>query len=347
MNTPPDISLPPMEPIAYRDRSGGLLAFGIAQIIIGGLLSLGIPVLLLGTLLSSKVGGGAPRGTYLLPMISYGFGAAVSVTLGIGSIQARRWARAVTLILSWAWLFIGVMMTIFFTVMLPTTFVAAIHRASAATPDGDATPTGVMAIILTIIIVLISIFLIGVPLAFLLFYRREDFEQTVKHRDPVERWTDRCPLPVLAASLLFAWACPYYLLMSFTTPLIPLFGKYLTGLPGAAGCLLLAALDAFLAYSLFRLQSTGWWIAMTALTLRTASAIVTYARGDLLQAYSKMGWKDAQLQMMSESPIFRSHLILWWSVGFLLAFVGYMFWIKRYFNLPPAASAAEFEASAT
>lgn len=338
MNTPlshaASQSAPPA-PVAYRDRSGGLLAFGIVQIVVGGLASLGIPLILLGALLSRRVGVGTPPGSYMLPIVSYGFAAAVLITLGVGSIRARRWGRALTLILSWAWLFIGIMMTVFLTAVLPATFVTAFRKAGAVNPNTGAMPTGVLAVILTLIIVVFSIFLVVLPFALLLFYRKKDVEETVKHKDPVERWTDRCPLPVLAASLLFAWACPYYLMMSFTTPLIPFFGRYLTGLPGAIGCLLFAALDAYLAYSLFHLKLPGWWLALAALTVRTVSAVVTYARGDLLQAYSRMGWKDAQLQMMSENPMFRSHLILWWSVGFLVAFLGYMLWIKRYFRLPP------------
>ncbi len=325
----------PATPAAYRDRSGGLLAFGIVQIIAGGLVSLGIPLVLLSALLSRKVvGGGVPIGSYVLGMVSYGVAAVALITLGVGSIRARRWARALTLVLSWGWLCIGIMMTVLFTAVLPTTFAAAFRRAASANPDAPALPTGVLAVILTFVIVLFSIFLVILPLLFVVFYSKRDVAETVKHRDPVERWTDRCPLPVLAASLLFTWACPYYLLMSFTTPLIPFFGRYLTGLPGGIGFLLFAALDAYLAYSLFRLQLAGWWVAITALTLRTTSAVITYARGDLLQAYSRMGWKDAQLQMMSENPMFRSHLILWWSVGFLVALLGYMLWIRRYFRLP-------------
>jgi hypothetical protein len=338
---PNDASLPtPPTPPAYRDSSGGLLAFGIVQIVVGGLISLGIPLMLLGALLARRVGGGMPLGGYAISVVTYGFAAVLLITLGVGSIRGRRWARALTLVLSWAWLFVGIMMTVFLTAVLPATFVAAFHKAAALNPNARAMPAGVLALILTFIIVLFSVFLVVLPLAFLLFYRKKDVEQTVNQRGPEERWTDRCPLPVLAASLFFAWGCPYYLLMSFTTPLIPFFGRYLTGPPGAIGCWLVAALDAYLAYSLFHLQSAGWWISTATLTLRTASAVITYARGDLLQAYSRMGWKATQLQMMSESPMFRSHLFLWWSVGFLLAFLGYMFGIKRYFRLPPDPTVA-------
>lgn len=331
----PESPLASLPAASYRDRSGGLMAFGIVQLILGGLAALAIPLMLLGALISRRAAGGAmPAGTYVLNIVSYAIASAALVALGVGSLRARRWARALTLVLSWMWLIVGVMMTVLLTAVLPATFVAAFRRASEANTDSGAMPTGVMAVILTVIIVLFSVFFVVLPLVFVLFYRKKDVEETVRHRDPVERWTDRCPLPVLGASLIFAWACPYYLLMSFTTPLVPFFGRYLTGVPGATGCLLFAALDGYFAYSMFHLRIAAWWIAVTALALRIISSAVTFLRGDLLQAYSRMGWKSEQLQMMNQSPMFRSHLILWWSTGFLLAFLGYMLWIKRYFRAP-------------
>ena len=324
----------------YRDRSGGLLAFGIVQMILGALAFLAIPLILATALFSHKIGGERmPLGSYLLPMASYGFAAVVLVTLGVGSIRARRWARALTLIVSGRGYPVGIMMTVFLTVVLPTSFAAAFRRAAGGNSNGNALPTGAVAVILTLIIVLFSIVLVVVPLVFLIFYRTRDVAETVRRRDPIERWTDRCPLPVLGASMIFAWAGLYYLLMSFTTPLVPFFGRYLTGLPGAAGCLIFAALDAYLARALFRLQMTGWWVAVTALALRAISSGITYAHADLLQAYSRMGWKDAQLERLSESPIFRSHLFLWWSIGISLVFLGYLAWTKRFFRLPPSAAA--------
>ncbi len=338
----PENSLLPYEPAVYRDRSGGLVAFGIVQIVLGGLTSLAIPFLLLGALLSGRAGAGMPLRSYAVTVLSYAFAAALLITMGVGSIRARRWARTLSLIVSWAWLLFGIIMTVFVTVMLPTSFLAAFQKAAASNPNASGMPTGFLAVILTIVIVFFAIFLVVVPLVLLLFYRRKDVQETVKRRDPAPHWTDRCPPPVLAACLLFTWACPYYLVMSFTMPLIPFFGRYLTGVPGALGCLVLAALDAYLAYSLFHLRLAGWWVAMAALAIRTASAAVTFAHGDLLQAYSRMGFQDAQIQAINENPMFRSHLILWLGVGFLLAFIGYMLWIKRYFRplAEPAVPAA-------
>jgi hypothetical protein len=321
--------------LAYRDRRSGLMAFGIVQIIFGLLAALGVPFILLAAVFSGRSGGGRmPAGGYALVLASYTLAAIILITLGVGSIQARRWARAFTLITSWMWLVGGSVTTVLLAFALPSSFLSVSRRAAETNPATAPLPEGMLAGILTFMIVFCSIFLVLLPLVFVWFYRKKDVEETVKHRSPQD-WTDRCPLPVLAATLVFAWAAPYFVVMSMTTPLIPFFGRYLIGVPGAIGCLVFAAIDAYLAYSLFRLRLAGWWGAIFVMAFRTSSAIVTYARGNLMEAYARLGWKDQQLQRMKDSPLFRSHLILWWSATFLLAYLGYLIWIKRYFVARP------------
>jgi hypothetical protein len=326
----------PLSP-SYRDRSTGLQVFGVIQIILGVMAAFGIPIILLGAVMSRSVTGTAmPIGTYMLQCLTYGIASIFLITLGVGSIRARRWGYALTLIMSWQWLIIGTIVTVMITAILPAAFAIGFRKAAAANPNAGNLPAGVMAVILTVIIIVFAVFFIVLPLVFVLFYRREDVKETCLRRDPVERWTDRCPLPVLAASLIFAFAAPYYLMMAVTTPLIPFFGRWLTGVPGAAGCVVLAAIDAFLAISFFRLKLAGWWVAMASLSSRVVSIALTYSRGNLLQAYSQLGWRQSQLQAMSGNPMLRGNLILWWSLVYILVFFGYIFWTKRYF---PAGSA--------
>ncbi len=161
--------------------------------------------------------------------------------------------------------------------------------------------TGVMAVILTLIIIFAAFFLVAVPIAFVVFYGRKDVAETVHHRDPLQRWTDRTPLPVLGASVVLALGSLYLLLIGLTNPVFPFFGKYLTGVAGSACFLVMAALDTYLAVALFRLQSSGWWIAAITIPVRLLSMILTYARADMMQAYSKMGMSDAQLKMLSSN----------------------------------------------
>jgi uncharacterized membrane protein len=309
-----------------------LAVFGIIQIVLAAFALLLIPLLLLGAVISRRAGGGLPAGNSVLNVMTYALLATGLLTLGIGSIRARRWAWALNLTLSWIWLVFGALATVALIAVLPTTFMASFKAAAAASPNAPSMPTGVMALLLTFIIAMCAIFMVVLPIVFVVFYRRQDVEETVKHRDLVERWTDRCPLPVLALSLLFFAGAVYFLFMSFTTPLFPLFGKYLTGLPAGICLLLLAGLDGFVAYSLFRLRLAWWWIAVTVLVLRWASVIVTFRHGDLLNAYARMGWSQQQLQMMSNNPMFRSSTYVYWSAAFGLAFLGYMIWVKRYFT---------------
>jgi hypothetical protein len=318
-----------------------LTIFGILEIGLGGLSLLLIPLMLLGAAMSRKIAGGPlPAGSYVASICSYSFLAAALITLGIGSVRARRWAWALNLILSWAALILGVGTTITMALFLPSSFGAAFHQAAANTPNAAPMPTGVAAVILTLIIVFFSVFFVAVPLAFLLFFSRKDVEATCRQLDPVERWTDRSPLPVLAVSMLFAFGAVYALLLAVTTPLFPLFGRYLTGLPAAAVLVAMAALDGYLAFAFYRQRLLGWWIAVCALVLRLISTVLTYRRDDLLRAYSNMGWPHAQVDMMRSSPAFRSGLgMMWWGVVLSVVTLGYLIWVKRYFKAPAAQNA--------
>jgi len=192
-------------------------------------------------------------------------------------VQMKRWARALTLITSWYWLIMGTLITVLMTAMLPVVMRGALARAQQNTPGGPSPgmSTGIRAVILTLIIIFAAFFLVAVPIAFVLFYGRKDVADTVRGRDPKERWTDQTPLPVLGASVALFTGSMYLLLVGWTTPLFPFFGRYLTG-PAASACFVAwAGLDLYLAIALFRLQASGWWIAVLVAPLRLLSLILT------------------------------------------------------------------------
>ncbi len=318
------------------------MVFGIVQIILGLLSALMIPLIAFAAVVSRLGPSGAMHPGQLLSATStYAFAAVALVMLGIGSIQYRRWARALTLITSWYWLIMGTLITVLLTAVMPVAMRTALqsqqHTGNTPSPEIS---TAAMAIIVTLVIVFLAFFLIVVPIAFVVFYTRADVAATCRDRDPVERWTDRTPLPVLGASLVFFVGALYLLVVGVTTPIFPFFGRYLTGIPGAACFLVLAALDGYLAVATYRLNITGWWIAAITLPLRLLSMGLTYVKADLMQAYSQMGRSDAELRMLQSSPILRGHIVLWWSLLSLVVFFGYLLWIKRYFK-PPAEPVSE------
>lgn len=340
-------AVPPVVPVAaapllpdvpaYRDRGTGLVIFGVFQIILGLLAALMVPLVALGAFMSHLAPGGAMRpGQFVSGVATYGFIAAALLGLGIGSVQMKRWARALTLVTSWYWLIMGALVTVLLTAVLPVTMRSALAqmKQSAADAPSPEVSTGIMAVLLTLIILFAAFFLVLVPIAFVVFYSRKDVAETCRRRDPVERWTDRTPLPVLGASIVLFTGALYLLLTGMTTPLFPFFGRYLTGIAGSVCLFLMAALDVYLAIALFRLQSSGWWIAAFAMPIRLLSVVLTYARADMMQAYSKMGMSDAQLEALNSSPIFRGHVLLWWSLISMVLFFGYLLWLKRYFKAP-------------
>jgi hypothetical protein len=335
--TPPP---PPDEPV-YRDRGTGLVIFGVFQIILGLLAALMVPLVALGAFMSRLPPGGSMRpGQFISGVTTYAFLAAALVALGIGSVQMKRWARALTLLTSWYWLIVGALITVLMTAVLPVAMRGALAQAQQNAPGGPSPgmSTGIMAVVLTLIIIFAAFFLVAVPIAFVAFYGRKDVAETVRRRDPHERWTDRTPLPVLGASVALFTGSMYLLLVGLTTPLFPFFGRYLTG-PAAAACFAaLAALDVYVAIALFRLQSSGWWIAVLVAPVRLLSMILTYRAADLMQAYSKVGMSDEQLKVLNSSPMFRGHIILWCSLISVVLFFGYLLWLKRYFKMPASAT---------
>jgi hypothetical protein len=335
----PALSVP-----AYRDRGTGLVIFGVAQIILGLLAALVVPLIALSAFMARLAPGGTmPFARVISGAIFYVFIAALLLALGIGSVRMKRWARALTLVTSWYWLILGTLGTVSLTAVLPVTMRTALAQAqqnSAGTSSPEIT-TGVMAVIITIVIVFFAFFLILVPVAFLIFYSRNDVAETCRHRDPVERWTDRAPLPVLGASVAFFALSLRGLITGITAPMFPFFGRYLTGIPAAAVLVALAALDLYLAVALFRLRSSGWWIAIVATPVRMLAVAFSYSRAGLMQAYSKMGWSDEQMNILNSSPLFRSRVVLWWGVILMMMFFGYLLWLKRYFKTPPTATPVE------
>src|SRR3954469_578396 len=84
----------------YKDRSTGLLIFGILTLLLGCLSGLLVPLMLFGQTVAAKAPNAPPvnHAAVVPGVIIYGLLAVALVWLGIGSIKARRWARALLLI---------------------------------------------------------------------------------------------------------------------------------------------------------------------------------------------------------------------------------------------------------
>jgi uncharacterized membrane protein len=260
--------------------------------------------------------------------MTYAVMSVVFIWLGIGSTMARRWARALLLILSWVWLVTGVVMVICMAVFLPKAFVP-----SGAQPM----PNGTMAVVLVVMLVFMTVAFVILPGLLVLFYRSPHVKATCEARDPVTRWTDACPLPVLALSLLLAYGAVSMFLMLFCYHgVIPFFGRLLSGLPGGTLTLAIIAIWAYCAWATYHLNPTGWWTLLITIAVLLVSSVLTFSRVDMMDMYRLMGYPEQQIEQLSSFT--SRNMLVFLSVA-SLPFLGYLLYVKRYFCRTNAPSA--------
>jgi hypothetical protein len=323
--------LPPAVAVEYQDRKTGLIVFGVLLVLMGGFTALSVPLILLAQFASAKTTTVPANPQAIIPaalfcsLVAIGF-----IWLGIGSILARRWARALILILSWTWLVIGIVSMIYLAVLMPQIMAAL----DAATPPGRAEiPKGMKTTILIVQGVFSFFLYVVVPGTLVLFYRSKNVKTTCEIRDPVSRWTDRCPLPVLAISLWAGFAAVTMFLVAFMyRGILPFFGTFLSGVWGATGWILLAILWGYSARAVYKLERSGWWIVLLGMCLATISTFLTYWRHDIVELYRLMGYPEEQIAQIQRFNFFKNGTLAWSTLVFSLPMVAYLLYVRRFFT---------------
>jgi hypothetical protein len=322
----------------YRDRRTGLIVFGILTALMGGVLLLFVPLIILAqSAAASKTAVTSPPQTVIPGAIFCGLLAVVFVWLGIGSMLCRRWARAILLIFSWTWLVMGIVGLIYLVVFLPRIMAAV----DAAQPSGHRPiPQDMKTAIMVMQGIFAFVMYVLVPGVLVLFYQSKHVKATCEVRDPVIRWTDRCPLPVLAVSLWAAFGAAAMLVFPFCyNGVIAFFGIFLSGKSGGAVCLVIALVWGYAARALYRLELAGWWILLLGTCLLAVSTFITYLRHDLSDVYRLMGYPETQIAQLQQLNVFQGPMLAWSTLGFIVPFVVYLLFTRKFFTRPaPLAS---------
>ncbi len=313
-------------PGGFKDRRGALIGFGILVVAIGCISAL---FAALTGLVAVVVPASRTPGLRVLPgVLVYAVLAVVFIWLGIGSIKVRRWARALLLILSWFWLLMGIVSVPLMAVFMP-------KALAARPPGGQPMSAEVVRMFMAGALAMMTVILILLPGLLVLFYRSPHVKATCEARDPVARWTDACPLPVLALSLMLAFGAVSMLIMAVPYHgVVPLFGRLVHGLPGGAILIAMAALWGYGARATYRLDPRGWWIVVIAFGVWTVSAILTFARVDPLEMYRMMGYSAQELAQLDQfGGVFGRGMLLLMTAS-AVPWFGYLLFVKRYFRRP-------------
>lgn len=312
-----------------RDRRTGLMVFGILQLFLGGFCLLFLLLLGASALLPRPVDEGVDARSLLPGLLGYLLLAAWFVTMGIGSIRARRWARALILVAAWVWLISGAMGMVFFGLFWKT-------MAQAMAADGQV-PAAMIRAILAVTVVFMSVIYLVIPGALVLFYGRRDVRETCERLDPATRWTDHCPLPVLAMSLLTGVGAACLPLAGFYHWPVPFFGVVLTGAQGAAVSLALLLLLAWLAWRAWLVDARAWWGAVLLVGAWSASAMLTFSRMGLMRFYEQMEIPAVQLARMRPIAEAMDPVMIPLSAVWAVALLGYLLSIRHLFPRQPGA----------
>ncbi len=333
MTVDPGASIPP-PPLPYRDQKTGLTVFGIFEILIGCFFLFSLLASLVGTLLlrnRPEMGGQFVARSLFSTVLLLGGIATVFITLGIGSIKARRWARALSLCLGWIGLAMGLVGCVFLVWALPG---IEISMQQAARRTGQELPHVALLVAKIGMVVFTVVFYLVIPGALVLFYRTRHVKLTCEARDPTPRWTDRCPLPVLAIVLIQLYAA---VAMLVTAPTygraFPLFGSMLTGVPATILYIGFSALSVYLADGLYKLRLQALWLYMVVVVIFATNAVISFSGGKLIAYYEAIGISGAQLQQIKAMPIFQSSSFIVLCALSALLFLGYLWWIKRFFSV--------------
>jgi hypothetical protein len=317
-----------MQSSDFKDRKAGLIVFGILQIILGGFCALMLPFTVMGMIASAAFrDSSAPPmnirmmipGLFLYVLASVWF-----IWMGIGSIKARRWARALILVSSWLWLISGIGGLIFILLLMPNMY-DQMGQNGQMPPMEVAIAKSVMIGVMTVIYVII-------PGVLVLFYGSKNVKATCEFRDSKVRWTDKCPLPVLAASLLFGvWAVSMLFCGGCGWPM-PFFGFIASGIKGTAVVLVVMLLYGYIAIGLYKLSIKAWWCAVLFTILMALSTVITFSRVNLMDLYQKMNFSQQMFDFIKQNCMPNTSTMVLSSSLWFIGVLVYLLYTKKYFT---------------
>jgi len=340
-------------PLDYKDRRASLIISGIILGLIGCMIGLmsaayitifGFADDFLGA--TAPPSGGPPgtevfsesmRHWMVIGGCIYGAVALAFLAVAGGNVFLKRWSRPLALILSGCWAYIGLVTIAWMVIMWPKTQQVMTEQAIA---QGGSTPPGaapdmdaVMGIIMVIYVAIFFIF--GVMLPGLIFWLNwsRDARITLEVCDRKSRWTDRCPVPVLAIALVLGASGVMMLGSAFWMPFMPVFGEILTGQSARLVMIGIGAVLLVTAWFACQRQIIAWGLSLVMVVAGSISSVISFADFDWRQMYEIMGMPEVAEEMgdMMETIYSGNTMPIAMAVSALPA-IAYLAWSLRYFR---------------
>ncbi|MGA7613964.1 MAG: hypothetical protein WBX15_02180 [Thermoanaerobaculia bacterium] len=305
----------------YGTRRGTLILVGVVQLILGALAALMGAFMIFAFNVAGPLAAqsGAPNAAAMMPRstmaISFSFYfiiGALLVTLGVGSLRVRRWARPLTLVLSAIWFLAGIMTLIMMGAQWP---LMRDTLGTSGQPQVGLVVFGCMGVVM-------ALFGIVLPLVLFLLYKGANVRATFESLDPQPRWTDPYPLTVLGAALWLATTGVGIFFAGFYGVIALGGDRFLTGPAAVAIYAAIGAVMLALAWGYFTGRRFAWWgtIGISALFILYTVAVLPTV--DMARMYEAMGMVVPNVERVAglyRSPFFYIMIAVSW--GILLAVI--------------------------
>lgn len=313
----------------FKDRKGLLVFFGIVKLLFGVVAFLFFLLILLSLVFfqNTNITGTqqVSAGSVIPGAIIYLVLGTIFLVLGIGSIKKTRWARSLTLLFSWMAFILGIVVTILMAFLLNDIF-------NSVDPAISNNPTLLFFVKIFMFLFYIVIMVI-IPGIFILVYQSRNVIKTVQKYDLKERWTDRCPLPLLALSFILLYGSISPLFMVSTGYVIPFFGTILSGLPATILHLVNSIICIYLAIQIYKLNIRAWYYSLYFYLFWIISSFVTFLFNDLMDIYHYMNISPDQLKVIENMGFLTNKNMLLMIVPGVILILIYILYIKRYFKI--------------
>lgn len=299
------------KPAVYPDRRKVLFILGIFQLLGGIAVGLLAPLEMYCFYLFSAGGrfayegfgfGSFMFGNLAAQIAGYYLIAAVLLLLGYGHIKLLRWARTLTLTLTWAWLAVGGPLVILAGFVLLGTKELSIIAALAA-----------------LILLALSYFVI--PWIVLRFYNSVNVRRTFEVKHPESPCIEKIPQPNLVlATLLLFFVVMMHLLILFNG-IYPVFGQFIYGIPGIVMIDMTIACLLWLTWGIVRRRMWAWWGATILWGLFTLSLILTWLNTGYPELLAGLAFPARELDMLDGIPLQGFHLAILTGVPCLITWI--------------------------
>lgn len=250
--------------------------------------------------------------------------------MALGSLSMRRWARSLTLIAAGAMLILGI------SILISTGFVRPFFFRLLPHPERMRFDISYPFLRGTIIFVAQKY--IAFPVILILLYSDKGLKQICEHFTPRSSWTDRRPLPVLAASFLLCFQLyPLSRIFSSQQELISVGWLERQAVPQAT--VLVIGLTYIIARGLYQLRTWAWWSAIITTPLFFISFTTLYIQGHYAEIiyharyYENTPGKMEALNVISD--VWLPALLV------MLCLMAFLVYIKRYFKDNAASPIAD------